>query len=205
MWHRFLLVLMHYIPWLKRRNVERCVSAVRCLRYCGLAFYELRLLPGRQRLSAAPNSIAATNPTGTRSSSITRLPLKAGPFEREKGLGGRKRSRRRGFLRGPVSLTCEQDRASTTSDRAVELSNRLHHVEGLTFFARRRGGAPLESDSLDVVINVESSHCYGSMEKFLQAVRRVFLTRRALSFHRRACSIAIAWSFIPKCLPVASP
>jgi SAM-dependent methyltransferase len=57
--------------------------------------------------------------------------------------------------------------------RAIECSQRRFRVPNLRF---RRGDAenlPLADASFDAVINVESSHCYGSMSKFLAEVRRV--------------------------------
>ncbi len=59
------------------------------------------------------------------------------------------------------------------SARAVALCRRLHPVEGLEF---RRGDAeslPFPAGSFDAVVNVESSHCYGSVDAFLAEVRRV--------------------------------
>uniref|UniRef100_A0A7C4CES8 Class I SAM-dependent methyltransferase n=1 Tax=candidate division WOR-3 bacterium TaxID=2052148 RepID=A0A7C4CES8_UNCW3 len=56
---------------------------------------------------------------------------------------------------------------------AVKLSNRLHRFPGLTF---RQGSAlamPFADNSFDVVVNVESSHGYGNMDRFLAEVGRV--------------------------------
>ncbi len=59
------------------------------------------------------------------------------------------------------------------SDQAVLLAQKLHDVQGLRF---RQGDAlqlPLEPATFDVVVNVESSHCYASMPQFLSEVVRV--------------------------------
>jgi len=59
------------------------------------------------------------------------------------------------------------------SDQAVLLAQKLHDAPCLRF---RQGNAlalPLEAASFDVVVNVESSHCYPSMPVFLSEVARV--------------------------------
>ena len=59
------------------------------------------------------------------------------------------------------------------SHQATQLAQTLHNAPGLRF---RQGDAlnlPLQSASLDVVLNVESSHCYASMPQFLREVARV--------------------------------
>ena len=60
------------------------------------------------------------------------------------------------------------------SKSAVKLCRRTHaSVANLEF---RHGDAedlPLEDGSCDVVINVESSHCYGNVDKFCREVARV--------------------------------
>ncbi len=56
--------------------------------------------------------------------------------------------------------------------RAIEFCNRHYADAGLTF---RRGDGeflPFGDGSFDVIINVESSHCYGSMRRFLNEVHR---------------------------------
>lgn len=59
------------------------------------------------------------------------------------------------------------------SSKAVAFCSAYHQVPGLLF---RQGDAedlPFPDASLDVVINVESSHCYGNLEAFFSEVRRV--------------------------------
>lgn len=60
------------------------------------------------------------------------------------------------------------------SNRAVELSRRLHRgVENLRFTQGDAETMPFDSASFDVLINVESSHCYGNMSAFVAEVARV--------------------------------
>ncbi len=69
---------------------------------------------------------------------------------------------------GPARVT-----GTDISPNAVELCRRTHCVDGLDF---KRGDAeslPFEAGTFDAVVNVESSHCYGSMPAFLAEVRRV--------------------------------
>ena len=59
------------------------------------------------------------------------------------------------------------------SEQATRLAQKLHRAPRLRF---RQGDAlnlPLQTRSFDVVVNVESSHCYASMEQFLAEVARV--------------------------------
>lgn len=55
----------------------------------------------------------------------------------------------------------------------IDFCNSTHNSKGLSFSKGDAESLPLEDESFDVVINVESSHCYGSMEKFLSEVKRV--------------------------------
>ena len=59
------------------------------------------------------------------------------------------------------------------SDQATLLAQNRHRAPRLRF---RQGDAlhlPLQTASFDIVLNVESSHCYASMPDFLQQVGRV--------------------------------
>jgi ubiquinone/menaquinone biosynthesis C-methylase UbiE len=59
------------------------------------------------------------------------------------------------------------------AQEAVDLCNRYRRESGLAFV---RGDAlcmPFPDVSFDVVVNIESSHCYESMPTFLAEVRRV--------------------------------
>jgi ubiquinone/menaquinone biosynthesis C-methylase UbiE len=59
------------------------------------------------------------------------------------------------------------------SPEAVRLCNRHRLVPGLHFVEGDAEDLPFADASFDVVVNVESSHCYGSMERFLSEVNRV--------------------------------
>ena len=56
---------------------------------------------------------------------------------------------------------------------AIEFSNKQHSVEGLTFIHGDAENLPLANASVDAIVNIESSHCYGSMKKFVGQVHRV--------------------------------
>ena len=59
------------------------------------------------------------------------------------------------------------------SEKTVAFCNKNYFVEGLSFVTGNAEFLPFADNSFDVVINVESSHCYGSMETFLNQVKRV--------------------------------
>ena len=59
------------------------------------------------------------------------------------------------------------------SKNAIKLCNRIHNEHNLEFVEGDAADLPLEDDSQDVVINVESSHCYPSIPQFLSEVKRV--------------------------------
>jgi len=59
------------------------------------------------------------------------------------------------------------------SKRAISLCERHYQIAGLTFIPGDAEELPFDDDSFDAVVNVESSHCYESMEKFLAQVKRV--------------------------------
>lgn len=58
-------------------------------------------------------------------------------------------------------------------EKALAFCNEHYSIEGLSFKAGDAESLPFEDNSFDVVFNVESSHCYGSMDAFLTEVRRV--------------------------------
>jgi ubiquinone/menaquinone biosynthesis C-methylase UbiE len=59
------------------------------------------------------------------------------------------------------------------SEKAVTFCNRNYSVQGLSFLQGDAESLPLDDNSFDAVVNVESSHCYSSMDVFLAQVRRV--------------------------------
>ena len=59
------------------------------------------------------------------------------------------------------------------SAKAVRFCQENHAIDGLSFVHGDAEDLPFDDASLDAVINVESSHCYGSMPVFLREVHRV--------------------------------
>jgi ubiquinone/menaquinone biosynthesis C-methylase UbiE len=59
------------------------------------------------------------------------------------------------------------------SGKNIQLCNRRHHREGLSFQEGDAENLPFDDNQFDIVLNVESSHAYPSMEKFLSEVHRV--------------------------------
>lgn len=59
------------------------------------------------------------------------------------------------------------------STEAVELCNRYRLAPGLVFVCGDALSMPFPDSSFDAVVNIESSHCYESMETFLTEVCRV--------------------------------
>jgi len=56
---------------------------------------------------------------------------------------------------------------------SVEFSEKAHAHRALSFRQGDAEAMPFADASFDVVVNVESSHCYGSMDRFLGEVTRV--------------------------------
>src|SRR5215216_3900704 len=59
------------------------------------------------------------------------------------------------------------------ADNAVAFCRKYHAVPGLSFRQGDAEALPFADQSFEVVVNVESSHCYGSMERFVSEVVRV--------------------------------
>jgi SAM-dependent methyltransferase len=59
------------------------------------------------------------------------------------------------------------------SPNAVDLCRKRHPQDGLEFRVGDAENLPLDPASVDVVINVESSHCYPSFDRFVSEVYRV--------------------------------
>jgi SAM-dependent methyltransferase len=56
---------------------------------------------------------------------------------------------------------------------AVKLANKIHQAPNLNFIQGSAESIPMEDNSIDVVINVESCHAYGCVKTFLSEVKRV--------------------------------
>jgi ubiquinone/menaquinone biosynthesis C-methylase UbiE len=56
---------------------------------------------------------------------------------------------------------------------AVDLANKTNVLPNVKFIQGSAESIPLKDNSVDVVVNVESCHAYGSVDKFLSEVRRV--------------------------------
>src|SRR5262245_50784956 len=56
------------------------------------------------------------------------------------------------------------------SAKAVRFCRGNYHLDGLSFVQGDAESLPLAAESFDAVLNVESSHCYGSMSAFLREV-----------------------------------
>lgn len=63
--------------------------------------------------------------------------------------------------------------AMDLAQSAVDLANQIHILPNLKFIQGNAESIPVASESMDVVVNVESSHAYGSVDKFLSEVKRV--------------------------------
>ena len=59
------------------------------------------------------------------------------------------------------------------SMEAVNLCNTSFNVPNLSFVQGDSEKMPFENEKFDVVLNIESSHCYGNINKFLSEVKRV--------------------------------
>ena len=59
------------------------------------------------------------------------------------------------------------------SQENIKLACQTYEQSNLSFQLGDAEALPFDSDSFDVVLNLESSHCYGSMTRFIQEVYRV--------------------------------
>lgn len=55
----------------------------------------------------------------------------------------------------------------------IRLCEQRHVVDGLSFFRGNAEALPFTSETVDVVINIEASHCYSRFPQFLHEVARV--------------------------------
>lgn len=58
------------------------------------------------------------------------------------------------------------------SDSAIEWCQHQYQFSNASWIQGLADALPVSDSSVDVVVNVESSHCYSSMEKFLSEVKR---------------------------------
>jgi len=56
---------------------------------------------------------------------------------------------------------------------AIKLCKRRHRAEGLSFSCGNATSLDFANDTFDAVVNIEASHCYPDMMRFLSEVRRV--------------------------------
>lgn len=59
------------------------------------------------------------------------------------------------------------------ADKAVEFCRRMHQHDGLRYVQGDAERMPFDDQQFEVVINVESSHCYPALDAFFREVRRV--------------------------------
>ena len=59
------------------------------------------------------------------------------------------------------------------SKDAIELCSKIYSIPNLDFIVGDSENIPFADNSYDILINVESSHCYGDMKKFLSESYRV--------------------------------
>ena len=59
------------------------------------------------------------------------------------------------------------------STAAIQWCQQYHHIASCTFLQGRAEAVPLDDASVDIAINVESSHCYSDMKKFVSEIYRV--------------------------------
>jgi SAM-dependent methyltransferase len=79
------------------------------------------------------------------------------------------------------------------SRNAVEFCNKSYANDRLTFSHGDAEHIPLADQTIDAVINIESSHCYGSMDRFLNEAGRILRTGGFFLFadHRDHDKVAI--------------
>lgn len=68
------------------------------------------------------------------------------------------------------------------SKKAVELCQRHNTFTNAKWMQGRADNLPLPDKSVDIVINIESSHCYPSMEQFISEVQRILRPNGYLAF-----------------------
>ena len=59
------------------------------------------------------------------------------------------------------------------SEKAVDFCKKHYSVWGLSFNVGNAESIPFKDEKFDVIINIESSHCYSNMDCFLSGVSRI--------------------------------
>jgi ubiquinone/menaquinone biosynthesis C-methylase UbiE len=59
--------------------------------------------------------------------------------------------------------------------RGIEFCRRIHQLPGLRFIQGNAQDIPVPDESVDMVLNIESSHCYSDFPRFLREVDRVLV------------------------------
>ncbi len=60
-----------------------------------------------------------------------------------------------------------------SEDQIIFSKNHFKNIENLNFVVGSAEDLPFQDASFDIVINVESSHCYGNIERFIKEVGRI--------------------------------
>jgi SAM-dependent methyltransferase len=68
------------------------------------------------------------------------------------------------------------------SEAAIKWCNRQYPFSNAQWMQGLADALPVQNESVDVVVNVESSHCYPSMENFLKEVKRVLRVDGYMAF-----------------------
>ena len=68
------------------------------------------------------------------------------------------------------------------SEKAIELCQRNSKFTNAQWMQGRADCLPIPDNSVDVLVNIESSHCYPSMEQFLSEVQRVLRPNGYMAF-----------------------
>lgn len=78
---------------------------------------------------------------------------------------------------GSAYLACTHHPASLVgidiNKKMIDWCREQHHASNLRFLQGDAQDLPIASDSVDALVNVESSHCYPSRARFFQEVARV--------------------------------
>jgi len=79
------------------------------------------------------------------------------------------------------------------SAAAIRFCREQHKLNGLRFLRGQAEDLPLPNGSFDVVVNIESSHCYPSFDRFLDEVTRVLRPKGELLFADLRARAEVPW------------